>query len=172
MTDQPKPCQNEDVRACSQSYPQTLYLIQRARKHGLAGTVRRILTKLGLMNRRIDDRKEAGSKVPITWNESLGLQPGDLVEVRTVEEIRATLDENGRHKGLVLMPEMLKYAGRQLKVYKRVERILLEGTGELRRMKNTVLLDGAICDGYQGACDRSCFFFWREAWLRKVEQDK
>jgi hypothetical protein len=36
-------------------------------------------------------------------------------------------------------------------------------------MKNTVLLDGAICDGWGGKCDRSCFFFWREAWLRRVE---
>jgi hypothetical protein len=46
---------------------------------------------------------------------------------------------------------------------------VLEHTGEFRRMKNTVLLDGVLCDGWGGACDRSCFFFWREAWLKRVD---
>ena len=58
---------------------------------------------------------------------------------------------------------------KQFKVYKRVERFVLEHTGEFRRMKNTVLLDGVLCDGWGGACDRSCFFFWREAWLKRVD---
>lgn len=45
---------------------------------------------------------------------------------------------------------------------------MLENNGEIRKLKNTVLLDGVMCENLYG-CDRSCFHFWREAWLRRVE---
>ena len=48
----------------------------------------------------------------------LGLKVGDLVEVRSAEEIRATLDENGELDGLPFMPEMLAFCGRRLTVHK------------------------------------------------------
>ncbi|MBN2318474.1 MAG: hypothetical protein JXR49_05325 [Acidobacteria bacterium] len=115
--------------------------------------------------------KKTGEKIQVTWKENLNLQPGNLVEVRSASEIQATLDDNGRYKGLVLMPDMLDLAGKRFRVYKRLERILIENTGEIRTVKNTVLLDGAICDGFNGACHKSCFFYWREVWLRKVESD-
>jgi hypothetical protein len=103
--------------------------------------------------------------------ETLGLKPGELVQVRPVEEILATLDSHRRHKGLLWMTGMQKYCGRQLRVYRRVETIMLESDGQLRKMRNTVLLEGATCDGVAfGACDRSCFHFWREIWLRRVEE--
>lgn len=70
------------------------------------------------------------------------------------------------------MTGMRQYCGRCLRVYKPVDRIMLESNGELRKMKNTVLLEGAMCDGTEfGGCDRSCFHFWREVWLRRVTQD-
>ena len=50
--------------------------------------------------------------------EVLGLKVGDLVEVRSAEEIRATLDENGELDGLPFMPEMLAFCGRRLTVHK------------------------------------------------------
>jgi hypothetical protein len=101
--------------------------------------------------------------------EVLGLQPGELVEVKSAPEILATLDANRRHKGLLWMTGMNKYCGRQYRVHRRLERILLESNGELRTMKNTVLLESVCCDGREfGGCDRSCFHFWREAWLRRV----
>jgi hypothetical protein len=103
--------------------------------------------------------------------EALNLQPGELVEVRTREEILSTLNENGFLKGLRLMPEQLEFCGRRLKVFKRLDRILLESTGEFRKMKNTVILEGSLCDGWGGQCNRSCFFFWREAWLKRVEPE-
>lgn len=101
---------------------------------------------------------------------TLGLRPGELVKVRTAEEIFATLDSNGRHKGLGINPEQMGYCGKELRVFKVVDKIRLESTGELRRMKApTVLLEGAICDGrFHGGCDRSCFCFWREEWLERV----
>lgn len=97
-------------------------------------------------------------------------QPGELVRVRSEDDILRTLDRGGRNKGLLWMPIMRKYCGSEFRLYKRVDTILLESTGELRKLKNTVLLEGALCDGLYG-CDRACFHFWREAWLQKVNRD-
>ncbi len=102
----------------------------------------------------------------------LALRPGECVEVKTVDEIMATLDANRRHKGLLWMTGMNKYCGRRYRVFRRVDKILLETNGELRNMKNTVLLEGVMCDGKAfGGCDRSCFHFWREAWLRRCAEN-
>jgi hypothetical protein len=101
---------------------------------------------------------------------TLNLQPGELVEVKSVDEILATLDGDRRHKGLLWMTGMTKYCGRRYRVHKRVQRITLESNGELRNMKHTVLLDGVMCDGREfGGCDRCCFHFWREVWLKRIQ---
>jgi hypothetical protein len=101
---------------------------------------------------------------------SLGLQKGDWIRVRSEDEIRRTLDAAGRHRGLGFMPAMFQYCGQRLRVYKRAERMLLEGTGEMRRLRDVVLLEDAICDGAGFACDRSCFFFWKEIWLVRSDE--
>jgi len=84
-------------------------------------------------------------------------------------EIFSTLDGNGKLKGLAFTPEMLKFCGKQFRVYKSLKNIILESTGELRKIKSpTVLLEGVFCNGEaHGNCDRSCFCFWREAWLKR-----
>jgi hypothetical protein len=91
-----------------------------------------------------------------------------MVEVKSEQEIRQTLDEYGRHRGLLWMPGMARFCGKQYRVRKRVERIMLESTGQLRKIRNTVLLDGVMCEDLYG-CDRSCFHYWREAWLRRAQ---
>lgn len=103
---------------------------------------------------------------------ALNLRPGDIVEVRTEKEIFSTLDENDKHKGLQFTREMRKYCGKRFKVLRRVNKILVETTGELRSIKEpTVILDGVICDGsFHGNCDRMCFCFWREIWLKKINE--
>jgi len=102
--------------------------------------------------------------------QTLNLQPGEWVEVRSVKEIFATLDKRGKLKGLRFTPEMVKFCGRRFKVYRRLGKIILEATGELRRIRTpTVLLEGVLCDGEaHGGCERSCFCFWREAWLKRA----
>ena len=102
--------------------------------------------------------------------QELDLQPGDWVEVRSEQEIRATLDDRERHRGLYFMPEMRKYCGQTLRVRKRVENIMLESNREMRRVKiPTVILEDAVCDGESsGGCDRSCYLLWREVWLRRA----
>lgn len=104
--------------------------------------------------------------------ETLNLKPGEWVEVKSESEILATLDEQGTYKGLRWMCNMRKFCGQKYRVFKRLETILIESTGEYRKVKNTVLLEGVICDGLEWhGCDRSCFHFWREVWLKRAESE-
>jgi len=102
----------------------------------------------------------------------LGLQPGELVEVKSKAEIVATLDRNGKNRGMTFDVEMIPYCGRRLRVLRRVERIVDEKTGRLLQLPNpSIILDGAICTGcYHRFCPRGTYPFWREIWLRRVEQ--
>lgn len=100
---------------------------------------------------------------------SLVLQPGELVEVKSVEEIKRTLDKKGRNRGLLFNPEMLQYCGKRFKVLKRVNIVTNEATREVRQVENTVILEGAVCDGKaHGRCQRRCPCLWREIWLRRA----
>lgn len=98
------------------------------------------------------------------------LRPGEWVRVRSIEEIRATLDAHGTLDGLPFMKEMERFAGRRARVFKRAERVCVEGQPTPRGFARTVFLDGIRCDGaaHEG-CDRGCLIFWREAWLVREE---
>jgi hypothetical protein len=102
----------------------------------------------------------------------LNLQPGELVEVKSKEEIFATLDDRDRNRGLRYDSEMLKYSGRRGRVLRRVEHIIDEGTGKMLHIKgDCIILDGVICTGdYHRSCPRSIYPYWREIWLKRVEQ--
>lgn len=110
---------------------------------------------------------------PPRADESLGLTPGELVEVKSPEEIRATLDDRGMYKGLYFMGEMWQHCGRRFTVLQPVRRIMVETTGELRDgIRNTLLLDDCCCDGSSnGDCEAHCFHLWREVWLRRVDAE-
>jgi len=109
---------------------------------------------------------------PPAEGECLNLQPGEWVQVRSLDEISTTLDDNRKCKGLFFMVEMEKFCGKKLKVFKKVETIKLESTGEVRKLRSpTVFLEGAYCDGERhSGCDRACFHFWRESWLKRVPE--
>lgn len=96
---------------------------------------------------------------------------GDLVEVRSKEEILKTLDKNGQLDGMPFMPEMFEYCGKFMRVYKRAHKTcdtVYEYKG--RKMKNTVHLAGTRCNGeFHGGCQASCLMFWKTAWLRSLE---
>jgi hypothetical protein len=102
--------------------------------------------------------------------ETTGLQAGDLVEVRSMREIALTLDRNGRNRGLEFTPLMNDYCGRRYQVLQRVERIILEDTGAMRQLQDTVILNGSSCAGWLklGGCPRESYHLWREIWLRRV----
>lgn len=99
------------------------------------------------------------------------LRPGDVVEVRSAEEILGTLDEAGALDAVPFMPEMLRFVGQRFKVSCRVEKICdtIASTGR-RRMDDTVYLEDLRCDGSgHGGCQAGCRIYWKEAWLRRVD---
>lgn len=79
---------------------------------------------------------------------------------------------NGQTQGLEFLPGMARYCGTSLRVMKRV-RYFFDERGWKMRKCNAVLLEGGICDGRdmrdKEGCDRSCYFFWRDSWLEKVQ---
>ncbi|HEX7965376.1 MAG TPA: hypothetical protein VF651_06630 [Gammaproteobacteria bacterium] len=98
---------------------------------------------------------------------SLGLQPGDWVEVKSRKEIEATLDVSGKNKGLLFAPPMLPYCGKRYRVANRLEKMILEENGRMIQLKDTVVLEGVTCEAW--GCQRSNLQFWREIWLKRVE---
>ena len=116
--------------------------------------------ELGILLRRLWRRVFGGN-----W-----LLVGDIVEIRSLEEIRKTLDPSGCLDGLPFMAEMIESCGRQAKVFRCVDKIYDYGRSKkLRRLKDVVLLGGLRCDGSaHGACQASCYLLWKTAWLRPI----
>lgn len=102
--------------------------------------------------------------------EALDLQAGELVEVKSPTEIAVTLDRLGRNRGLAFGPQMLPFCGRRYTVKSRVDRAILETTGQMHQFKHTVILERVTCDGHTilGGCSRDVYHLWREIWLRRV----
>lgn len=99
----------------------------------------------------------------------LNIRGGDIVEVRNREEILETLDSDGSLEGLPFLPEMSLFCGRRFRVLREVNKILVEGETEMRRIRGTVILAGVICDGEaHGGCQRYCPILWKKAWLKRV----
>jgi len=107
--------------------------------------------------------KDRGQKVKV----------GDWVEVRSKEEILRTLDQKGRLDGMPFMPEMFAYCGKKFQVHKRAHKTCdtvfpIRG----RWVDRTVHLQ-TRCDGQaHGGCQAGCLLFWKEAWLRPVDQNQ
>jgi hypothetical protein len=98
---------------------------------------------------------------------TVGIKAGDLVKIKSKEEIRKTLDGWNKLKGCGFMDEMEEYCGTVQKVKKKVEFFMDERDYLIKKCKNIVLLENVFCQGVKliGRCDRSCHFFWRVEWL-------
>lgn len=103
----------------------------------------------------------------------LNLLAGEIVEVRSQEEIFATLDQNGKLDAMPFMPEMLQYCGKRYRVFKRADKTCDNiKSWSMRRVRDAVHLTGVRCDGQaHGKCDAGCLIFWNEAWLKRLEKD-
>lgn len=101
---------------------------------------------------------------------ALDLQPGELVRVKSVEEIVGTLDAENKNRGMSFDREMLKYCGREARVLRRVERIIDEKTGRMIELRNPcIVLDDVFCTSdYHRKCPRAIYSYWREIWLERV----
>jgi hypothetical protein len=105
-----------------------------------------------------------------TPTESLNLRPGERVEVKSMNSIIETLNETARNRGLLFFPNMRTLCGSERRVERRLDRIIVDGTGEMREVRNTVYLEGSHCGcPYMafGGCSRGEFAYWREIWLRR-----
>jgi hypothetical protein len=98
------------------------------------------------------------------------LRKGELLRIRSADEILSTLDSDGTVDGLPFMPEMLQYAGREFRVRSSAHKTC-DGAADIRKMDNTVHLEGLRCDGSaHGGCQAGCLIFWREEWLRPASE--
>lgn len=108
-----------------------------------------------------------------TKSSSLSFKEGDIVRIRSKEEIMQTLDKNKRLKGCLFMDEMWQYCGTEHKILKKVNYFYDEANYRMCKARNTVLLEGIYCSGkflrYTTSCDRHCLLFWKEEWLEKIK---
>lgn len=102
------------------------------------------------------------------------LRAGDWVVVRSLPEIRETLDSTGALDGMPFMPEMVKYCGRRLRVASRAHKTCntVDNTGGAR-VRDAVHLQDARCDGSShGGCQAACLIFFKTQWLRVIRDDE
>jgi hypothetical protein len=123
-----------------------------------------------------------GTPYPYLWgtlektpHETLGLQPGELVQVKSYEEILKTLNKTNHNRGLFFGSEMVPYCGDVRRVRARVERIIDERTGKMLTLPGECLiLEGAICGSRYSEgrlfCPRGLYPYWREIWLKRIEE--
>jgi hypothetical protein len=108
-----------------------------------------------------------------TPTETLNLQPGELVRVKSHQEILRTLNTASLNRGLLWDAEMVPYCGGTYRVLKQVTQIIDEKTGKMQTMKNPcIILDKVVCQARYSACrmfcPRSIYPYWREIWLERV----
>ena len=98
---------------------------------------------------------------------------GDLVEIKSWPEIRATLDACGCLEDLPFMPEMLPMCGQRARVFRCVHRVFdYRKSRRMRHLDGAVLLVGAVCDGSShGGCQAACHTIWKPGWLRRTDKD-
>lgn len=105
--------------------------------------------------------------------EALNLQPGELVQIKSQEEILQTVNRKNRNRGLSFDEEMVGFCGGTYRVLRRVERIINEKTGTMMKFPNScIVLGDVVCQSrYKNQrlfCPRSIYPYWREIWLRRV----
>ena len=107
---------------------------------------------------------------------SLNLQAGDLVRVRSHDEILATLrTRNNTNRGLSFDAEMVPFCGGTYRVMAQVEKFIDERTGRLKSLKTpAVILQDVTCGSRFSKCrmfcPRSIYGWWREIWLERVDE--
>jgi len=144
----------------------------RSRNSGVFEVLRRIAVWSYWKARRALLGPYAKGKNEATPAESLNLQPGECVEIKPLESISKTLDRKAHNRGLFFTPSMSLLCGQRRKVDRRIEKIIVDGTGEMRQLRNTVYLEQEFCECSCvafGGCPRGEYSYWREIWLRRAE---
>ena len=105
---------------------------------------------------------------------NLNLQPGELVRIKSQEEILRTVDASSKNRGMYWDAELVPYCGKTFRVRSRVTRLIGERTGKMQVMKNPcIILDSVVCQARYSSCRMFCpkemYPYWREAWLERVD---
>ena len=101
----------------------------------------------------------------------LDLHPGEMVEVKSSQEIARTLNTKGFNRGLRYDRGLNQFCGRRYEVRDRLDRMIIESTGQMVRLEGTVTLEDSCCMCRRtalGGCPRKDLVYWREAWLKRV----
>ena len=108
-------------------------------------------------------------------SERLDLQPGELVEVKSVEEITRTITPNGFNRGMRYDIEMTKYSGGRYRVQharestdQRADRQDAGDEEPVHSARGRLLPCGVYARRL--GCPRAMNTYWREIWLRRVLQ--
>jgi len=102
---------------------------------------------------------------------TLHLMAGDHVVVKPMDQITATLDAKASNRGLWFSPNMRLLCGQNRSVEKRIEKLIVDGSGEMRQLRDTVFLEGSFCSCAHiafGGCSRGEYVYWREVWLDRT----
>jgi hypothetical protein len=96
---------------------------------------------------------------------------GEVVEIRSYDEIVATLDADGCVNALPFQAEMRRFCGQRARIFRRVDKIYDYGRSKtLRRLDDVFLLTHLRCDGSaHGGCQAACYLMWKSAWLKHVD---
>jgi hypothetical protein len=134
------------------------------------------------MHRVLTDRPSPGLFAEVTPCEKtptgrLDLKPGELVRIKSQNEIEKTLNRRGLNRGLSFdQREMAPYCGGTYRVRSCVTHIIDELTGKMRYMKQPcIILEGVVCKAVYSSCRLNCPraipCYWRELWLERVAAD-
>ncbi|MEV7780700.1 hypothetical protein [Kitasatospora sp. NPDC088351] len=128
----------------------------------------RDLPPLGLVRQARMAREEARERhagAPAPGRPS-AFAVGDWVRVKDADAVRATLDEQDRHRGLWFTDSQWSYCGRTYRV-EHIVRRMVDDHYRMRRLSSTTTLAGATClgaDRTQG-CGLACALLFRDEWL-------
>jgi hypothetical protein len=108
-----------------------------------------------------------------TPEEKLDLQPGELVQVKSHDDILQTVNARLRNRGLAYNSEMTPACGRTFRVAQRITHIIEEKSGRMVAMKNPcITLEGLYCQAlythYSLLCSRRVTPYFHEVWLRRA----
>lgn len=102
----------------------------------------------------------------------LGLKSGEKVRIRSESEIRRTLDERGKVRGLPFLLNMFSYCDSIHIVDSILTKVIDARSGRLRVVSPgfpLIRLTGIRCDGEKNdGCTRHSDLLWRETWLERV----
>jgi hypothetical protein len=106
---------------------------------------------------------------PVGFGPASRFKGGDWVRVHDEGDIRATLDAQGKLRGLPFVPTQWSCCGNTYRVERPVRR-MIDDSLHMRTISRTVVLAGVTCDDPHGApgCGASCALLFKDDWLEPV----